>query len=129
PLYYHYAQDPSVYTVEDAFLIGETLLSAPIYKQGATSRQVYLPGGTWIHYWNSKPYEGGRAYEIEAPLEQWPLFIHGNSILPRGPMMEYVEQHPTDPLSLTCYMAGDGQASYTLDRKSTRLNSSHLVIS
>jgi len=114
PLYYHYAQDPSVYTVEDAFLIGETLLSAPIYKQGATSRQVYLPEGTWMHYWNSKTYEGGRAYEIEAPLEQWPLFIHGNSILPRGPMMEYVEQHPTDPLTLTCYMTGDGQASYTL---------------
>lgn len=114
PLFYHYAQDPFVYTVEDAFLIGETLLSAPIHTQGATSRQVYLPAGTWIHYWNGQSYEGGRIYEIEAPLEQWPLFIHGQSILPRGPMMEYTEQRPTDPLTLTCYMTGDGQASYTL---------------
>jgi len=29
-------------------------------------------------------------------------------------MMQYVEQHPTDPLTLTCYMTRDGQASYTL---------------
>src|SRR5438067_7537592 len=29
-------------------------------------------------------------------------------------MMQYTEQHPTDPLTLTCYMTGDGLASYTL---------------
>src|SRR3981081_4638631 len=51
PLYYHYAQDEQASDVEDAFLVGENLLSAPIYKQGATSRQVYLPAGIWFDYW------------------------------------------------------------------------------
>ncbi|MHB8596345.1 MAG: glycoside hydrolase family 31 protein [Ktedonobacteraceae bacterium] len=114
PLYYHYPQDPLVYIVEDAYLIGETLLSAPIHIQGATNRQVYLPQGTWIHYWDNKQYEGGRAYEIEAPLAQWPLFVRSNSILPGGPVMQYTGQLPTDPLTVACYMTGDEQTSYTL---------------
>ncbi len=114
PLFYHYPQDPAVYAIEDAFLVGDTLLSAPIHVQGATSRQVYLPEGTWIHYWDNRQYEGGRTYEIEASLAQWPLFVRGNSILPYGPVMQYSGQLPTDPLTVACYMAGDGQASYAL---------------
>ena len=114
PLFYHYGQDPAVYAVEDAFLVGESLLTAPICVEGATSREVYLPQGTWIHYWNGKHYEGGKTYTIEAPLDQWPLFIHGNSILPSGPMMQFVEQRVTDPLTLTCSVTDERQVSYTL---------------
>jgi alpha-glucosidase len=114
PLYYHYPQDPSVYEVEDAFLLGETLLSAPIHVQGATYRQVYLPGGNWRDYWDGRWYAGGRSHEVAAPLERWPLFVRENSILPCGPIMQYTGQLPTDPLTLICSMAEEGQASYTL---------------
>ena len=114
PLFYHYGEDPAVYAVEDAFLVGESLLTAPICVEGATSREVYLPQGTWIHYRNCKQYEGGKTHTIEAPLDQWPLFIHGNSIIPSGPMMQFVGQHETDPLTLTCSMTDEGQVSYTL---------------
>ena len=114
PLFYHYWQDPAVYDVEDAFLVGETLLTAPISTEGAKSRQVYLPKGAWIHYWDGKRYEGGKAYEIEAPLDQWPLFVRGNSILPSGPMMQFIGQHETDPMTLTCYMTDEGNATLTL---------------
>lgn len=114
PLYYHYAQDEQACDVEDAFLVGETLLSAPVYEQGATSRRVYLPAGTWIDFWNGKEYPGGGWSDIEAPLETWPLLIRGNSILPTGPIMHYADQYPTDPMTFTCYMTTDGEASYTL---------------
>jgi len=114
PLFYHYWQDSGVYDVEDAFLVGESLLTAPISTEGATSRQVYLPQGVWIHYWDGKRYEGGKTYNIEAPLDQWPLFVRGNNILPGGPMMQFVGQHDTDPLTLTCYMTEGGKADYTL---------------
>ena len=114
PLFYHYPQDPAVYTVEDVYLVGEALLTAPVSVEGATSRTVYLPAETWIGYWDNKHFVGGRTYEIEAPLEQWPLFIRGNSIVPSGPTMQYTGQKPTDPLTLTCYMTEVGEASYTL---------------
>ncbi|MFL5695343.1 MAG: TIM-barrel domain-containing protein [Ktedonobacteraceae bacterium] len=114
PLYYHYPQDEQAGEVEDAFLVGENLLSAPIYEEGATSRSVYLPAGTWFDYWTGDEYPGGVWNTFMAPLERWPLFIRANSILPSGPVMQFVDQHPTEPLTLTCHMATDGLATYTL---------------
>jgi alpha-glucosidase len=85
-----------------------------VYEQGATSRRVYLPAGTWIDFWNGNEYPGEGWSDIAAPLGNWPLLIRGNSILPTGPVMQYVDQYPTDPLTFTCYMTTDGEASYTL---------------
>lgn len=114
PLYFHYAQDEQACDVEDAFLVGENLLSAPVYTQGARSRRVYLPGGAWCDYWTGDEYPGGGWSDIAAPLDRWPLFVRGNSILPTGPLMQYVDQSPTDPLTWTCYMTTDGLATYRL---------------
>ena len=114
PLYYHYPQDEQAVSVEDEFLVGDTLLSAPIYQQGVTSKSVYLPEGIWFDYWNGAEYPGAGWSDIEAHLEHWPLLIRGNSILPSGPVMQFTDQIPTDPLTFTCYMATDGLASYTL---------------
>ncbi|HZU68981.1 MAG TPA: TIM-barrel domain-containing protein [Ktedonobacteraceae bacterium] len=114
PLYYHYPNDELACDSQDEFLLGDSLLSAPIYEQGATSRNVYLPAGTWFDYWDGTAYPGSGTIEVAAPLERWPLFVRGNSILPSGPVMQYTDQRPTDPLTITCYMSGDGLASYTL---------------
>ncbi len=114
PLYYHYPQDALAIDVETAFLVGDALLSAPITTEQATSRQVYLPSGAWYDFWDGTLYTGGVWHEILAPLERWPLFARGNSIIPTGPLMQHSAEHPTDPLDITCYMTENGQASYTL---------------
>ncbi|HET8851395.1 MAG TPA: TIM-barrel domain-containing protein [Ktedonobacteraceae bacterium] len=114
PLYYHYPQDERACDTQSEFLLGDALLSAPIYEQGATSRSVYLPEGNWFDYWDDNEYPGMGWSDIAAPLERWPLFVRGNSILPSGPLMQYTRQHSTDPLTFTCYMAEDGLAHYTL---------------
>jgi alpha-glucosidase len=114
PLYYHYAQDERAYDAEYEFLLGDSILSAPIFEQGVTSRNVYLPSGTWFDFWNGNTYPGAGWSEISSPLEQWPLFVRGNSIVPTGPSMQYTDQYPTDPLTFTCYMTGDELANYTL---------------
>lgn len=114
PLYYHYPQDERACDTQSEFLLGDALLSAPIYEQGASSRSVYLPAGNWFDYWDDNEYPGMGWSDIAAPLERWPLFVRGNSILPSGPLMQYTGQHATDPLTFTCYMAEDGLAHYTL---------------
>jgi len=114
PLYYHYPQDERACDTQSEFLLGDSLLSAPIYEQGASSRSVYLPAGNWFDYWDDNEYPGMGWSDIAAPLERWPLFVRGNSILPSGPLMQYTGQHATDPLTFTCYMAEDGLAHYTL---------------
>jgi alpha-glucosidase len=114
PLYYSYPQDESACDTENAFLLGESLLSAPITSPGATAANIYLPAGPWFDYWDGTEYPGGTNSDIPAPLNRWPLLVKGNSILPTGPVIQYVDE-PTDaPLTFTCYMATDGLASYTL---------------
>ena len=114
PLYYHYAQDEQAYDAEYEFLLGDSILSAPIFEQGATSRNVYLPSGNWFDFWTGNMYPGAGWSEISSPLEQWPLFVRGDSIIPIGPSMQYTNQYPTDPLTFICYMTGDELANYTL---------------
>ena len=43
---------------------------------------VYFPEGTWYHYFNRKNYQGGKSYEIAAPLETINVFVRENSIIP-----------------------------------------------
>jgi len=114
PLFFHYPQDQQAYDIQTEFLIGDSLLSAPISEPGATSRSVYLPGDVWFNYWDGTVYTGQMTYNIAAPLDCWPLFVQSNSIIPTGPVMQYVDQHTTDPLTFTCYMTTNGQAVYTL---------------
>jgi alpha-glucosidase len=113
PLYYHYPNDEQACDMEDEYLVGDTLLTAPVYQPGAISRDVYLPAGLWFDYWTNAEYPGNGTSEIAAPLDRWPLLVRGNSILPSGPLMQYVEQRPIDPLTFTCFMATDGETSYT----------------
>ncbi len=114
PLYYHYPQDEQACDIEDEFLIGDALLSAPIYEPGAASRRVYLPAGQWLNYWDGTEYSGEGWSEIAGPLENWPLLIRGNSIIPSGPLIQHTDERIADTLTLTCYMATEGLASYTM---------------
>ncbi len=114
PLFYHYPQDEEAYDTETEFMIGDALLSAPISEKGATSRDVYLPEGLWLDYWDGTEYPGAGTSEIAAPIDRWPLFVRGNSILPTGPVIQYTNQETDGVLTLSCYMTTDGLANYTL---------------
>src|SRR5438552_7565506 len=54
------------------------------------------------------------------------LFIREGAILPFGPVKQYVDEKVASPLAIAVYPGADGRF---LDRKSTRLNSSHQIIS
>ncbi len=114
PLFYHYPQDEQACDTQTAFLIGDSLLSVPISEPGTTSQSVYLPEGIWFDYWDGTTYPGQTTHDIAVSLDRWPLFVRGKSILPTGPVMQYADQHATDPLIITCYMATNGYTTYTL---------------
>ena len=55
--HFWHPQDEQACDVQDEFLVGDSLLSAPIYQPGETSKSVYLPAGTWFDYWNGNEYQ------------------------------------------------------------------------
>jgi alpha-glucosidase len=59
--------------VNDQFMIGEKILVAPVITQGSTSRQVRLPGGTWIAD-DGQAYDGLIEITIDVPLNRLPYF-------------------------------------------------------
>ena len=107
--------DKSRWEVEDAFLCGDALLVAPVGEEGATSRPVTLPTGTWYDFWTNRRREGGAEFKQFAPLEILPLFVREGTVLPLGEVGSSVEQRPQKFLRLYLYpLSEDGESSSTL---------------
>ncbi len=58
-LFMEFPDDPGSWNVDDEYLYGSSMLVAPLLHEGAKSRNVYLPPGTWIDYQSGNSYEGG----------------------------------------------------------------------
>ena len=74
--------DPQTYDAEFEYLLGEKILVAPVLKEGARTRSLYLPKGSWVDYWTGDVLEGGRQVEVPAPLDRIPIFVKGGSVIP-----------------------------------------------
>jgi len=61
-LFIEYPGDPGSWLIEDQYLFGSDILVAPLFEDNTTSRNVYLPPGTWIDYQTGESYEGGWHY-------------------------------------------------------------------
>jgi alpha-glucosidase (family GH31 glycosyl hydrolase) len=68
--------DTTAMTIDDEYLIGDSLLVAPILHKGQTQRDIYIPHGKWKDTNNNVEVEAGswiREYEI--PLDRVATFI------------------------------------------------------
>lgn len=74
PLFFDH-DEPHLYDVNDEFMLGESLLFAPVVKEGATKRDITLPRGRWLDLWDGKEYEGELIQEFHAPLHKLPAFM------------------------------------------------------
>ena len=92
PLILEYQNDRNVLNIDDEFMVGDKLLCAPVLKAGATSREVYLPAGEWYDFFTNEKYKGGQHVSVQAPLDKVPLFVKAGSILPMGPVVDFVGQ-------------------------------------
>ncbi len=59
--------------IKDEFMMGRSLLVAPVMEKGATSRKVVLPPGKWRAD-DGKVYDGPATVEVAAPLSRLPYF-------------------------------------------------------
>ncbi len=92
-----YPEDPRAATAEYQYLLGESLLVAPIIEQGAVSRKVYLPKGDWLNYWTGDYLTGSTDVTVAAPLDQIPIFVRAGSILPFEPEKQTETLNWSDP--------------------------------
>ena len=77
PLWWYYSDDPNVFSVNDQFLFNETILIAPIYCAGQTTRNIYLPAidGIWSYQGTEKDYKGKKwLRDFNIGLDEIPYF-------------------------------------------------------
>lgn len=83
PLFWIDPEDPEVGQVDDAFLVGDALLVAPVLEPGATVRRVRLPRGAFLDLSGDQGIlAGGRWHVVAAPLDRVPVFQRCGSVIP-----------------------------------------------
>lgn len=114
PLVWEFPQDRRVWNRSDSFMLGPALLVAPVREPGVQERSVYLPEGTWYHFWTGERIAGGQTIVVDAPMETLPLFVRGGQIIP----FESVRQHTGEP--------GDGILRFLVAPDETGTASGHI---
>ncbi len=111
-LWLQFSGDAKAVACGDEYMWGKNLLVAPVVEKGATTRQIYLPRGSWYDFWTGERVDGGRAIDRPVDLATIPLYVRAGSLLPLGPVKQYVSEKVDEPLSLSVYPGAD--ASFLL---------------
>ncbi|XP_067012522.2 myogenesis-regulating glycosidase [Anabrus simplex] len=77
PVWWIDPENTEAQAIDDEFLLGEDLLVAPVIKEGAVSRDIYLPAGTWKDELRpDQPLIEGRTWLRDYPvaLDELPYF-------------------------------------------------------
>ncbi|MER5587433.1 glycoside hydrolase family 31 protein [Streptomyces asoensis] len=67
---------------EDAFLLGDCLLVAPVLDQGHDRRTVQLPRGRWYDTATGRAYQGPGQVRVDAPLSRVPVLARAGAVIP-----------------------------------------------
>lgn len=110
PLFLYDQDDEETYELNDQFMVGESLLVAPVLQQGQRCRTVYLPAGEWFDYWTREKYSGKQYILKQTPLEVCPIYIKAGSIIPNYQGQNYVGEKDQSELILDVY---PGEGCYT----------------
>ncbi|MDX3210008.1 glycoside hydrolase family 31 protein, partial [Streptomyces scabiei] len=82
PLWWGAPEDRALRDCEDAFLLGDALLVAPVLEPGVERRAVRLPRGLWYDTVTGQAYQGPGQVLLDAPLSRIPVLARAGAVLP-----------------------------------------------
>jgi alpha-D-xyloside xylohydrolase len=99
-----YPTDSNVWRIDDEYMMGNSILCAP-FIDSSFVRTVYFPKGTWYDFNNNKTYEGGKSYVVNMSLDQIPMFVKANTVLPLADRVGFVT--PATVFNIRCRIYGN----------------------
>jgi alpha-glucosidase len=115
PLAMEFPDDPRVADISSEWLMGRNLLAAPVLDD-TESKRVYLPAGRWYAMNSGKPIAGGgRGLQVNAKLDEIPVYVRAGTVLPLGPVLQHTDDLPGGPLEVQIYPGQDGQFTLVED--------------
>ena len=64
---------------EYSYFFGDDLYVCPVIEKDVNEREVHLPEGEWVGFWDGNEYEGGSDFTSEAPLGSLPVYYRKGS--------------------------------------------------
>ncbi|MGR8011740.1 glycoside hydrolase family 31 protein [Streptomyces hypolithicus] len=134
PVWWTAPEDRELRDCEDAFLLGDCLLVAPVLERGAIRRAVRLPRGRWYDTASGVAYEGPGTVVVEAPLSRVPVLARAGAVIPvRGEDGELgLEVWAPAPGrtggGLLVRDVGDGWKQAAVERFTTRVDRGSVVV-
>nr|HPR59354.1 glycoside hydrolase family 31 protein [Prolixibacteraceae bacterium] len=110
PLVMDFANDAEAVKQAYEFMFGKAFLVAPITEAGSIQREVYLPKAVdWYNFYTGEQFSGGQTVQVDAPIDQIPLFVKAGSIVPMGPVVQYSDQDSNETLEICIYEGANGE--------------------
>lgn len=120
PLVMAYPNDLNVRNIDDQYLFGSSLLVCPLTLEDGTSRKIYLPEGTWYDFFDStKSYPGGQYLQIRAAVNEIPVFVKSDTILPVAKAVEFVTDETIFEMTLRNFGTGVAETTLYSDEDTT----------
>ncbi|MFE3634041.1 TIM-barrel domain-containing protein [Streptomyces sp. NPDC059168] len=82
PLWWGAPEDRALRDCEDAFLLGDQLLVAPVLGPGTGRRAVRLPRGRWYDTVTEEAFEGPGQVFLDTSLSRIPVLARAGAVLP-----------------------------------------------
>jgi alpha-glucosidase len=100
PAFYDFPDDEACYADCDDFMLGASILVAPVVHPGQRTRTVYLPAGPahWVNFHTGAHLAAGQTHTVDAPLETLPLFVRAGSAIPLADAVDG-HYHVDNPVS------------------------------
>jgi alpha-glucosidase len=113
PLFYDFPADDSAFEDTDAFMVGPSMLVAPVVEPGARRKRVYLPRGprAWVDFWSGRRHAAGNEIVVDAPLERMPLLVPEGAIVPLTDTVDFSRLHDEPSRQVRVFPAARSGAS------------------
>lgn len=107
PMVFEFTDDPGTNYLDCQYMLGESLMAAPILNAEGTS-DFYMPRGTWTHLLNGNVLEGGTWNRETHDYFSLPLYVRENTLFPIGTVENRPDYDYAASLELRLYQLKDG---------------------
>lgn len=121
PLFLEFPDDAATWDRDDEFMWGQDILVAPVLKEVALEREVYLPPGDWYDFASgaliaaAQPAAAkagdetalsqtvGQTITVPVTLSTLPLYVRSGGVVFSHPVVQHTGQLAGQPLHVTVY--------------------------
>lgn len=116
-----FPEDPTAWFLDRQFMVGDSLLAAPIFDEGGVV-DFYLPKGKWTSFFTNEARSGPGWFKEKHGFGTLPLYVRENSVLVlgkegcRGAVYDYAED-----VEVCLYHAVEGAKATLVDSEGREL--------